>query len=88
MATNFDKAAQSIFNDTDVQKLSGKKDALQQLANSADGQKVKALLDQNGSLQSAMEQGDMEALKSAVSGILKTEAGANLARQINEMMKS
>ena len=87
MATDFDKAARTLLNGQTAQKLSGKRAEIEKLANSDDGKKVQALLNKNGGLSSALESGDMAALKNAVSGILKTDAGANLARQLTEMMK-
>ena len=67
--------------------LSSKKDELEKLANSAEGQKVKAMMDPDGSIQAAYEKGDMESVRRAVTGILKTEEGARLAKQLSDLFK-
>ncbi|MGE4485278.1 MAG: hypothetical protein AB7C97_09245 [Oscillospiraceae bacterium] len=67
--------------------LSSKKDELEKLANSADGQKVKSMMDPGGRIQSAYEQGDMETVRRAVTDIMKTEEGARLAKQLSDLLK-
>ncbi len=88
MANDFQNAAEKIFGEKDAARISGKKNELEKLVNSSDGQKVKELLDKSGgNLQKAMESGDVETLRGTVSDILKTDAGARLYKQLNEMMK-
>lgn len=88
MPNGFQHAAGSFINPKDAERLSGKKDEIEKLANSSDGQKVKEMLSSSGTdLQDAMEKGDMETLRGAVSNILKTDAGARLYKQLTDMMK-
>ena len=44
-------------------------------------------VDKNGSIEKALEAGDMNAVKSAITGILNTESGARLAKQLSELLK-
>lgn len=74
------------FNDLPG-SLSSKKGELEKLANSADGQKVKSMMDPDGRIQSAYEKGDMEAVRRAVTDILKTDEGARLAKQLSDLLK-
>ena len=88
MPNGFQNSANKFLNSKDAQRLSQKKEEIEKLANSSDGQKVKELLTSNGhDLQSAIEKGDIDKLRGAVSDILKTDAGARLYKQLSDMMK-
>jgi hypothetical protein len=69
-------------------ELLAKKEVLEQLATSSDGQKVKSMIDPDGALQSAYQRGDIAAMQRAVEGILNTEEGARLAKQLGDIMKN
>lgn len=89
MGNDFKKAAMDLLNSEAGVKLTGKKDEIEKLVSSADGQKIKAMLDgDDGKLMAAVKSGDISALKSKLNDILKTEEGARLAKQLSEMMKS
>ena len=45
------------------------------------------MLDENGSLQAAVEKGDVGALKNVLSQVLNTDEGARLAKRLSELMK-
>ena len=68
-------------------KLESKKGEIMAIAESSDGKKVKEILDKNGSIEKALEAGDMNAVKSAITGILNTESGARLAKQLSDLLK-
>ena len=83
---DFKKVADEFLNSPAGSKL--KKDELGKLMGSEDGQKIKKMLESDGTdLMGAVRKGDMDTLKNALSGILKTEEGARLAEQITKMMK-
>ena len=59
---------------------------LETLADSSDGQKVKAILEKSD-LSAAMENGDTETMRSALAEILGTGEGQRLCSRLNEMLK-
>ena len=68
------------------EKIRGKERELEMLANSADGERVKQMVD-GASLQKALDSGDTAALQSTISKVLKTEEGARLLSQLEQMFK-
>jgi hypothetical protein len=88
MSKKFRQSPESLLNSDAGRKISAKKEELEQLANSKDGQKVRQMLDgKEQKLKSAVENGDTATLKSALSDILKTDEGARLANRLSELMK-
>ncbi len=87
MNKNLNKAAEELLNSDSGAKLASKKDDIQKIADSSDGQKVKAMLEKNGSLSEALEKGDMDSIRKTVSQIMQTEAGARLAQQLSDIIK-
>lgn len=88
MGSKFDKAAGDLLNSPQAAALSGKKDELQGIISSAEGQKVKKMMEgKTDSLMTAFENGDMKTLQSGLSSILSTKEGAQLAEKLMEMMK-
>ena len=87
MQDNINKAAQELLKSKQGEKLIGKKDEIAKLANSSDGQKVKSMLERESGLKNAIDSGDIGALKDTLSKILKTDEGARIASQLNDMMK-
>lgn len=88
MALDLNRAANDFFSSPEGAKLSEKKDDLNKLMNSPEGQNVKNMLTINeAGLVTALEKGDTAVLKKALSDILKTEDGARIAEQILNMMK-
>ncbi len=82
------KTAADLLNTPAGAKLSGKKEDIEKLMNSQEGQNVRNMLcrDEAG-LQAALADGDMDTLKKALADVLKTEDGAKLAEQIQNLMK-
>lgn len=68
------------------EKIKGKEQELQKLAESADGEKIRSMVD-GAMLQDAFDRGDTAALQSTVSKLLKTEEGARLFKQLEQMFK-
>jgi len=86
MANDFKKIADELLKTPAGSKL--KKDEVNKILDSSDGQKVKQMLETGDTdLLDAVRKGDMDTLKITLSDILKTEEGARLAGQIMKMMK-
>ena len=66
---------------------SGKTGELRGLAESEDGARLAAMLDQRA-LERAAASGDGEALRAALGTVLRTEEGRRLAESIRKMMES
>jgi phage baseplate assembly protein W len=84
---DFDKAASNILNSPAGEKLAEKKEELSKLIDSADGQKLKSMLDGDANIMTAVQQGDLDTLKKTMASILKTEEGARIVDQLLNMMK-
>jgi len=67
--------------------LEDKKDELRKLADSREAQAVKRMADPEGTLAEAYANGDMNAVRRALTGALKTEEGSRLLKQLQELMK-
>lgn len=63
----------------------GKADALRSLADSADGQRLKGMID-GSALAEAAKKGDSAALQQLLGGLLKTEEGRRLAENVKKLM--
>jgi|GEM_PF-3586533 len=87
MADKFNLAdAEALFKNADAQKIAAKRPELEQLANSADGKKVRELLG-GDNIEKAARSGDISSIATAIQTALKTEEGARLANQLRELMK-
>jgi len=87
MAIDFNKTANDFLNTAAGAKLSGKKDEINKLIDSPEGQKVKNMLSgDEANVMAAIENGNMAVLQKTLSNILKTEEGSKLAEQILKMM--
>ncbi len=60
-------------------------DKIKQIASSDEGKKIQDMF-KGSEIEQAAKSGDMDSLKSAVSQLLQTDAGARLAKQISDMM--
>ena len=87
MKQEWENKAETLLNSQQAQQLLKQKDAIGQIASSGDGQKVKAMMEGNSAVSDALAAGDMNALRSALTGILKTEEGARLAAQLGNLMQ-
>jgi len=86
MANDFKKIADELLKTPAGSKL--KKDEVNKILDSSDGRKVKQMIESGDKdLLGAVRKGDIDTLKTTLSGILKTEEGARLADQIMKMMK-
>ena len=68
------------------EKIKGKEQELKKLAESADSEKIKSMVD-GEALQKAFDRGDTAELQSTVSKLLQTEEGARLFKQLEQMFK-
>ncbi len=64
---------------------SGRAGELKKLANSADGQKLGKMLDEDA-VRSAVKNGDTAGLQEMLRGVLSTGEGQRLAAQIRQLM--
>ena len=88
MDNDLGKMANELLNSSEGAKLNEKKDDIEKLINSREGQNVKNMLSGNeASLKAALANGDMSTLQQALAEVLKTEDGAKLAQQIQNLMK-
>lgn len=87
MSTDYQKLAGSLMGGNNAEELEKNAEAIQRLAKSEDGQKVKNLIGDERKLASALENGDTEALKNMVNTILSTAEGARLAEQLSGLLK-
>ena len=88
MADHFNKSANELLHSPQGAKINAKKDELESIVNSAEGQKVKQMLDgKTDSLIDAFEKGDMATLSNSLSAILGTKEGAQLAEKLMDMLK-
>ncbi len=85
MAEEYTDLARSLLGEAGVQALQRNSEALRDLAQSRDGQKVRSILEQHGSLEQAVTSGDTEAMRKALSSVLQTQEGQKLARQLGQM---
>ena len=85
MSTDFKKAAEDFMSSGDGRKLAGKKDEIERLASSKDGETVRSIL-QKGGFGDAVKSGDTEAIKKAINNVVNTDAGARLLQQLQKMM--
>jgi len=62
---------------------------LGRIVGSSDGQKVKAIMEQDADkLKEAVKSGDMATLKQTFDGLMNTKEGARLIGEIQKMMKT
>lgn len=76
-----------LNNSPQGSRIKEKKPELEKIVTSSDGEKVKRMLERRGGLQDAIESGDTETLTKTVQDILKTEEGARLAKQLENLFK-
>jgi len=70
------------------QIVASKAGDLGRIVSSSDGQKVKAIMEQDaGKLKQAVQSGDMATLKQTFDGLMQTQEGARLIGEIQKMMK-
>ena len=88
MAFDKNKAPSDFLSPEESAMLSEKKDDIEKLITTPEGQRVKEMIDKNeDSLKKAIEKGDVDTIKNAVSSIMKTDEGLKLADQIMKMLK-
>lgn len=85
MQSDLKNAADKFLAGEDGKRLVQKKDDLQRLASSADGEKVRSMLEKGG-FEDAVRRGDAGAVKDAVSDIMRTDSGARLMRELQALM--
>lgn len=86
--SDMDKLTEKLMGTSTVEKLASKKGDIKKLADTKDAQEVQKLVEKDSAaITKAMKKGDVASLKGALNNILKTEEGARLVKQINDMMK-
>ena len=85
MPTDFEKLASQFMSGNST--LKGKDNALKNLAETQDAQKIKQMLGNGESVKKAMASGDSAALENIVKNILSTKEGARLADELSKMFK-
>lgn len=85
MQSDLKNAADKFLAGEDGKQLSRKKEDLQRLASSPDGNEVRSMLEKGG-FEDAVRRGDTGAIKNAVSDIMRTESGARLVRELQALM--
>jgi len=69
--------------------MNSRAEDLGRIVGSRDGQKVKAIMEQDADkLKAAVKSGDMTALKQTFDGLMQTQEGARLIGEIQKMMKN
>ena len=87
MQNKYGSSMGNIFNSPQGKKIMSKKNDLEKLVSSSDGQKIKAMLENKGDLMAAAQNGDIQTLQKTLSDILNTEEGARLAKKLSNMME-
>lgn len=87
MKNSFENLVGEFLSGPGGEKIGANKNKLQKLATSEDGKKVKEMLEKNGPIDEAIASGNMDAIKSAISDVMKTESGARLIKQLGEIIK-
>ena len=82
----FGNKAGDFLSSTEGKRLADKKPALEKLADSADGKRVRELLG-GSKIEESAKSGDIASLSAAIQNALKTEEGARLMSQLKELMK-
>jgi hypothetical protein len=85
MDNDLQRTAEKFMSTADGKKLADKKEDIEKLASSKDGETVKAIL-QRGGFEDAVKSGDTDAIKSAISKVVSTDAGSRLLQQLQQMM--
>ena len=85
MEKDISALAQQMLGKQGSKVVASKSSELERLANSADGKKVKQMLDSNGGIENAISSGDTQSLKKALNSVLKTKEGMRLASQLSDM---
>lgn len=87
MPTDFEKLASDLLSGHNSAAFNGKNDALKNLAETQDAQKIKQMLGNGDTVKKAMASGDTAALESIVKNVLSTKEGARLAEELAKMFK-
>ena len=88
MASEYAKNVGDYLSPADAAKVAGQRAGIERIADSADGTKVKELLDRSGvDLAGALERGDAAALEGALRSILSTGEGSRVLDEISKMIK-
>lgn len=85
MENDLTKQAEKFLSGEEGRRVAGKKAEIERIAASRDGERVRAMLQKSG-FEDAVRRGDTEALKGALSGVMKTESGRQLMSQLQELM--
>ena len=87
MPTDFERLASDLLAGHNNTAFTGKNDALKNLAETQDAQKIRQMLGNGDTVKKAMASGDTAALESIVKNVLSTKEGARLAEELAKMFK-
>ena len=87
MAQDLEQMAEGLLDPEKSRALKQNSRDIRKLAESPDGQKVRAMLGDEKQVARALETGNGEELKKLMSKVLSTEEGARLAQQLMGLMK-
>jgi len=85
MENDLESAAGRLLSSADGKRIAAKRGELEDLAASEDGRAVADALNGRG-LENALRTGDMEAVRSALTGALQSDAGARLAEKLRGIL--
>ncbi len=85
MDEKLQKAAEKFMSTAEGKRLAGKKNDLQSLASSRDGEAVRGILAKGG-FEDAVRKGDTDAIKNALTQVVSTDAGSRLLQQLQRLM--
>jgi phage baseplate assembly protein W len=86
MNDDIKKAAEQFLSTEQGQRVAAKRGELEKLASGADGKKMQQLLGTDKA-QKAAAAGDMKTLTELLQGALKTEEGARIVKQLQNLIK-
>ncbi len=87
MSTNLSDMLNALMASGGSEAIAGKEAGLKKLAESGAGMKVGRELGGDEAFKSALARGDTEAVRKRLTELLKTKEGAELAKNLSQLMK-
>ena len=85
MEKDLKRLSDEFLSGSEGKRISGKRADIERIASSADGEKVKNMLEAGG-FEDAVRRGDTKALREALDKVMKTESGSRLVKNLQELM--
>ena len=86
MENELDRLSRDFLSGSEGKKISGKKADIERIAASADGERVRTMLEAGG-FEDAVRRGDANALRASLEQVMKTESGARLVENLKALME-